>query len=87
MNSKKTRGWNSYLDWAALRAGAYNASAPELWEPVIWTSLIERMNPKGVLVTYCAKGQVRRDMQAAGFEVERVEGPPGKREMLRATKP
>lgn len=60
---------------------------PELWEPVIWTSLIERMNPKGVLVTYCAKGQVRRDMQAAGFEVERLEGPPGKREMLRATKP
>jgi len=38
------------------------------------------------LVTYCAKGQVRRDMQAAGFTVERLEGPPGKREMLRARK-
>ncbi|NQV53654.1 MAG: tRNA (5-methylaminomethyl-2-thiouridine)(34)-methyltransferase MnmD [Flavobacteriales bacterium] len=60
---------------------------PELWEPAIWIALIERINAKGVLVTYCAKGQVRRDMQAAGFIVERLEGPPGKREMLRATKP
>jgi tRNA U34 5-methylaminomethyl-2-thiouridine-forming methyltransferase MnmC len=45
------------------------------------------MSNGGILVTYCAKGQVRRDMQAAGFSVERLEGPPGKREMIRATKP
>jgi len=44
------------------------------------------LNPEGMIVTYCAKGQVRRDMQSAGFQVERVPGPPGKREMLRATK-
>lgn len=60
---------------------------PELWEPVIWKKLFEMMSVGGVLVTYCAKGQVRRDMQAAGFTVERLEGPPGKREMIRATKP
>jgi tRNA U34 5-methylaminomethyl-2-thiouridine-forming methyltransferase MnmC len=60
---------------------------PELWEPVIWQKLFEMMIVGGVLVTYCAKGQVRRDMQAAGFKVERLEGPPGKREMIRATKP
>ena len=41
---------------------------------------------KGVLVTYAAKGSVRRAMQAVGFVVERLPGPPGKREMLRATK-
>ena len=41
---------------------------------------------KGVLVTYSAKGSVRRAMQAVGFNVERLPGPPGKREMLRATK-
>jgi tRNA U34 5-methylaminomethyl-2-thiouridine-forming methyltransferase MnmC len=40
----------------------------------------------GVLVTYSAKGSVRRAMQTVGFTVERLEGPPGKREMLRATK-
>lgn len=40
----------------------------------------------GVLVTYAAKGSVRRAMQAVGFTVERLQGPPGKREMLRATK-
>lgn len=40
----------------------------------------------GVLVTYSAKGSVRRAMQSVGFIVERLPGPPGKREMLRATK-
>ena len=69
----------------------YDAFAPhaqsELWEPKIWQMLFNQMNSGGVLVTYCAKGQVRRNMQAAGFNVERLPGPPGKREMLRATKP
>lgn len=59
---------------------------PELWEPWVWEKLFGMMNNNGILVTYCAKGQVRRDMQAVGFEVERLPGPPGKREMLRATK-
>lgn len=59
---------------------------PELWEPAIWEKLFLMMNSGGVLVTYCAKGQVRRDMQAAGFKVERLDGPPGKREMIRARK-
>ena len=40
----------------------------------------------GVLVTYSAKGSVRRAMISVGFVVERLEGPPGKREMLRAKK-
>ena len=44
------------------------------------------LNPGGILVTYCAKGEVRRNMEAAGFSVERIPGPPGKREMLRAVK-
>jgi len=45
------------------------------------------MKTEGVLVTYCAKGQVRRDLQSVGFVVERLPGPPNKREMLRAVKP
>jgi len=38
------------------------------------------------LVTYCAKGQVRRDLQSVGFKMERLDGPKGKREMLRGIK-
>jgi tRNA U34 5-methylaminomethyl-2-thiouridine-forming methyltransferase MnmC len=42
--------------------------------------------PDGVLVTYCSKGDVRRAMQAAGFQVEKIPGPAWKREMIRATR-
>jgi tRNA U34 5-methylaminomethyl-2-thiouridine-forming methyltransferase MnmC len=59
---------------------------PEMWEQSIFDLLFVMMKPAGILVTYCAKGQVRRNMLSAGFEVERLQGPPGKREMLRATK-
>ena len=44
------------------------------------------INKNGILVTYCAKGQVRRDLESVGFKIERLEGPPGKREMLRVIK-
>ena len=60
---------------------------PELWTVSIFRRMFNAMKVKGVLVTYAAKGSVRRAMQAVGFVVERLEGPPGKREMLRATKP
>lgn len=60
---------------------------PELWTPKIFQKMFEMMESGGILVTYCAKGEVRRTMQACGFKVERIPGPPGKREMLRARKP
>lgn len=59
---------------------------PEMWTQEIFEQLFSMMDVKGVLVTYCAKGEVRRNMIAAGFSVERIAGPPGKREMLRAKK-
>lgn len=60
---------------------------PEMWEPALFNRLFSLLNPQGILTTYCAKGVVRRMLQTAGFEVERLPGPPnGKREMLRATK-
>jgi tRNA U34 5-methylaminomethyl-2-thiouridine-forming methyltransferase MnmC len=59
---------------------------PELWTFDIFLNLFAFMNPGGVFVTYSAKGNVRRDLQRAGFEVEKVPGPPGKREMLRGRK-
>ncbi|MFI1743529.1 tRNA (5-methylaminomethyl-2-thiouridine)(34)-methyltransferase MnmD [Thalassobellus sediminis] len=59
---------------------------PELWTEAIFKKMYDALKNSGVLVTYSAKGSVRRAMQAVGFEVERLPGPPGKREMLRATK-
>lgn len=59
---------------------------PELWTEDIFKIMYESLQKNGVLVTYSAKGSVRRAMQTVGFEVERLPGPPGKREMLRATK-
>lgn len=60
---------------------------PEMWTKEVFDTMFGSLRQGGVLVTYCAKGEVRRNMIAAGFTVERVPGPPGKREMLRATKP
>lgn len=59
---------------------------PHLWTEAIFKIMFEALKPNGILVTYAAKGSVRRAMQAVGFEVERLPGPPGKREMLRAQK-
>ena len=59
---------------------------PELWSEEVFENMYKALRPGGVLVTYSAKGSVRRAMQSAGFEVERLPGPPGKREMLRATR-
>lgn len=59
---------------------------PELWTERIFTTMYEALQENGILVTYSAKGSVRRAMEAVGFKVERLPGPPGKREMLRAQK-
>ncbi len=59
---------------------------PELWSIEVFAKAYTSMKTGGILTTYCAQGQARRNMQEAGFVVERLPGPPGKREMLRATK-
>jgi len=59
---------------------------PELWTVEMFQKMQNALKPGGVLVTYCAKGSVRRAMLDVGLEVERLIGPPGKREMLRASK-
>jgi ADP-ribose pyrophosphatase YjhB (NUDIX family) len=63
------------------------SAQPELWSVPVMDRLRCALRPGGWLVTYCAKGDVRRTLEAAGFQVERLPGPPGKREMLRATRP
>jgi tRNA U34 5-methylaminomethyl-2-thiouridine-forming methyltransferase MnmC len=59
---------------------------PELWTTTLFERMYTALKAKGMLVTYSAKGSVRRNLQQVGFTVERLPGPPGKREMLRATK-
>ncbi len=59
---------------------------PELWTEELFKKMFVSLKKGGVLVTYSAKGSVRRALQHVGFRVERLPGPPGKREMLRAVK-
>lgn len=59
---------------------------PELWTESIFKIMYDALKKDGVLVTYAAKGSVRRALQAVGFKVEKLPGPPGKREMLRGVK-
>lgn len=60
---------------------------PEMWSQELFNRIYVLLAKDGILTTYCAKGVVRRMLQAAGFLVERLPGPPGgKREILRARK-
>lgn len=59
---------------------------PELWTVSIFEKLYKCLRNNGILVTYSAKGSVKRNMQAVGFTVEKLAGPPNKRHMLRAIK-
>jgi len=69
----------------------FDAFAPnkqvDLWQQGLFDKLFCSLKPQGIFVTYCAKGIVRRMLQASGFVVERLPGPPGKHEMLRGHKP
>lgn len=59
---------------------------PEMWTLQQFEKIYESCNSRAILTTYCAKGIVRRAMQSAGFSVERLPGPKGKREILRGRK-
>lgn len=58
----------------------------EMWQPSILKKMYSLLKPGGFLVTYCAQGQVKRDLKAQGFIVVPLPGPPGKREMTKAIK-
>lgn len=68
----------------------YDAFGPraqeEMWAKELLQKMYDMLRPNGFMVTYCAKGQVKRDLKSIGFEVEPLPGPPGKREMTRAWK-
>jgi tRNA U34 5-methylaminomethyl-2-thiouridine-forming methyltransferase MnmC len=60
---------------------------PELWTSAIFSKIFNALQSKGILITYCAKGYVKRNLKDAGFIIEALPGPPGKREITRAQKP
>ncbi|MDC0204555.1 tRNA (5-methylaminomethyl-2-thiouridine)(34)-methyltransferase MnmD [Flavobacteriales bacterium] len=68
----------------------YDAFSPdkqtELWTDIIFKKMFNLLKDDGFLVTYCAKGIVRRTLKAVGFEVISLDGPPGKRQMTRANR-
>lgn len=68
----------------------YDAFGPskqaEVWEMTIVEKVCRAIAPNGVLVTYCSQGQFRRNLKSLGFEIEKLAGPVGKREITRATK-
>lgn len=60
---------------------------PHLWTAEVFRRFYAALKPGGILVTYCVKGIVKQALRAAGFTLKRLPGPPGKREILRATRP
>lgn len=92
MSLEKRHGFFEELsDEEAYELVYYDAFAPSVqpdcWNMEMVKKVRRALRPGGVLTTFSAQGAFRRRLQAAGFEVERLPGPPGKREMLRATLP
>ncbi|MFY8107411.1 MAG: tRNA (5-methylaminomethyl-2-thiouridine)(34)-methyltransferase MnmD [Bacteroidia bacterium] len=77
---------NNYFDLILMDAFAPDKQA-EMWSVEVFAKLFKALKPGGILVTYSAKGDVKRAMRETGFVVKRIDGPPGKKHMLRAQKP
>ena len=91
----RLRKLHQALQTALLPAGHYHLiyfdafapeKQPELWTEAVFAQLYAAAAPGAVLVSYCAQGQFRRNLRAAGWLTEKLPGPPGKREMTRAGK-
>jgi len=87
---KVSADWTSHPLDRSFNLVYYDAFSPgkqpEMWSKALFEKVARHMLPGGILVTYTSKGEVRRNLEAAGLRVEKIPGPPGKREMLRATK-
>jgi tRNA U34 5-methylaminomethyl-2-thiouridine-forming methyltransferase MnmC len=59
---------------------------PEMWEGKVIKKVTDLLNPGGILVTYSVKGSIKRCLQSQGFKIEKLPGPPGKKEILRGIK-
>lgn len=84
---QRIQDWQAAASFDLVYFDAFGPRAQaEMWNKAIFEKLFDALNNGGVLVTYCAQGQFKRDLKAVGFELESLPGPPGKREMTRAYK-
>lgn len=86
---------NAFLEHSEIEENSYDIVfydafspevQPELWTPEVFAKVYKAMRTGGVLTTYSCKGIVKRALKSAGFSIEKLPGPPGKREFLRAVK-
>jgi len=87
---KRTQKLENYQAQADFHVIYFDAFAPNV-QPEVWTlealqNATQTLATGGLFVTYCAKGQLKRDLKTLHFEVEKLAGPPGKREMTRGIK-
>jgi len=75
----------NYFDIVYFDAFGFQAQI-EVWDCDILEKMYNSLVQGGMLVTYSARGQFKRDLKSLGFEIESLPGPPGKREMTRAIK-
>ncbi len=81
------RNFSSALNFDLVYFDAFGPDyQPELWETAVFRKLSDCMHKDSILVTYSAKGQVRRNLREAGFTITKAPGPPGKREITIAIK-
>lgn len=80
--AKPPAGWFDLVYYDAFAP----SKQPELWELPMLEKVVATLRPGGVLVTYCAKGQLKRNLRDLQLNVETLPGPPGKKEMVRASK-
>ncbi len=85
--SKKQKLLSEFLHVENYDVIFYDAFGPRV-QPELWTEetlkpLVDALAPQGVFVTYSAKGSVRRALETLGLKVDKIQGPPGKREMIR----
>jgi len=76
---------HNFFDLIYFDAFAPNKQ-PDMWTADVLARVVASMSQGGVFVTYCAQGQLKRNLKSLGLSVESLPGPPGKREMVRAQK-
>ena len=85
--NKKIQDFETHQKFDIIYYDAFGPTAqPKMWTKEIFNKLYCLLNDNAFIVTYCAKGQVKRDLKSVGFEVIPLPGPPGKREMTLAKK-
>ena len=90
LNKQLTRLQDALLGREVFDLVFFDAFAPvkqpDLWEISVLSKVEKAMKHGAVLVTYCARGQLKRDLKSLALRVETLPGPPGKKEMVRALK-